>query len=282
MDSTCSGDAGGALGAALIAWYDHLGNVRNASPSDDMQGSFLGPEFSSCEITTYLDSINAEYEVLDDDTLIPRVASILASNNVVGWFQGRMEFGPRSLGGRSIIGDPRSKTMQSVMNLKIKYRESFRPFAPAVLFEKVNDYFEFHGPSPYMLMVAPSKVSHRIEMTEDQSRLFGIDKLNINRSHLPSITHVDYSARIQTVHSETNSRFHALISEFEDQTGCAVLVNTSFNVRGEPIVCSPADAYRCFMRTEMDYLVLENIILKKSKQPPVPNDENWRDEFELD
>lgn len=277
-----AGDAGGALGAALVTWYDYYGNTRTTNPNDDMQGSYLGPQSTTSEITSYLDSVNAKYETLDDDILMPKLASILASENVVGWFQGRMEFGPRSLGGRSIIGDPRSTKMQSVMNLKIKYRESFRPFAPAVLAERVGDYFEHNTSSPYMLMVAPIVESRRLKMTDVQSKLFGIEKLKINRSDLPSITHVDYSARIQTVHTETNPRFYSLISEFEKQTECAVLVNTSFNVRGEPIVCTPEDAYRCFMRTEMDYLVLENVILDKSQQPEWAKDESWRDEFELD
>ena len=277
-----AGDAGGALGAALVTWFEHYNNTRTVQTEDAMQGSYLGPQSTVSDITSYLDSVDAKYERLDDKVLLPQLASILATDNVVGWFQGRMEFGPRSLGGRSIIGDPRSKKMQSVMNLKIKYRESFRPFAPAVLAERVGDYFEHNTSSPYMLMVAPIVKSRRIKMTEEQKGLFGIEKLNISRSDLPSITHVDYSARIQTVHSETNPRFYALIEEFENQTGCAVLVNTSFNVRGEPIVCSPEDAYRCFMRTEMDYLVLENIILDKRQQPEWAKDESWRDEFELD
>jgi carbamoyltransferase len=277
-----AGDAGGALGAALVTWYDYYSNARTVNLNDDMQGSYLGPKSSAAEITIYLDSVNAKYEILNDEVLMPKVASILASENVVGWFQGRMEFGPRSLGGRSIIGDPRSTKMQSVMNLKIKYRESFRPFAPAVLAERVSDYFEHSTSSPYMLMVAPIVESRRLEITEEQSTLFGIEKLKVNRSDLPSITHVDYTARIQTVHNDTNPRFYTLISEFEKQTDCAVLVNTSFNVRGEPIVCTPEDAYRCFMRTEMDFLVLENVILDKREQPEWAKDETWRDEFELD
>lgn len=277
-----AGDAGGSLGAALVTWYDYYDNPRTVQPDDAMQGSYLGPKSTDADISSYLDSVNAKYEPLTDDVLMPKLASILASENVVGWFQGRMEFGPRSLGGRSIIGDPRSNKMQSVMNLKIKYRESFRPFAPAVLAERVGDYFEHTTSSPYMLMVAPIVESRRVKMTEEQTELFGIEKLKINRSDLPSITHVDYSARIQTVHNNTNPRFHALIKEFETQTDCAVLVNTSFNVRGEPIVCTPEDAYRCFMRTEMDYLVLENVILDKREQPEWAKDESWRDEFELD
>jgi carbamoyltransferase len=277
-----AGDAGGALGAALVTWYDYYENTRVTHAADNMQGSYLGPKATDSEIITYLDSVNAKYEILSDDVLMPKLSSILASENVVGWFQGRMEFGPRSLGGRSIIGDPRSKKMQSVMNLKIKYRESFRPFAPAVLAERVSDYFEHEESSPYMLMVAPIVESRRVKMSKEQKKIFGIEKLKVNRSDLPSITHVDYSVRIQTVHNETNPRFYALIKEFEKQTGCAVLINTSFNVRGEPIVCTPKDAYQCFMRTEMDYLVLENIILDKRNQPLWDQDESWRDEFELD
>jgi len=277
-----AGDAGGSLGAALVTWYDHYNNARKENVNDSMKGSYLGPQSSESSIVSYLNSVNAKYDIQSDDVLMPKLASILASENVVGWFQGRMEFGPRSLGGRSIIGDPRSKKMQSVMNLKIKYRESFRPFAPAVLAERVSDYFEHKSSSPYMLMVAPIVESRRLKMSKEESSLFGIEKLKINRSDLPSITHVDYSARIQTVHKETNPRFYSLIKNFEQQTDCAVLVNTSFNVRGEPIVCTPEDAYRCFMRTEMDYLVLENVILDKREQPEWAKDESWRDEFELD
>ncbi len=249
---------------------------------DQMGGSYLGPKFSDAEILDYLMLVKAVYLRLEDAELMPELAKILAAENVVGWFQGRMEFGPRALGGRSIIGDPRSPKMQSVMNLKIKYRESFRPFAPSVLAERVSDYFEQYSPSPYMLMVAPVKESLRIPMTAEQKQLFGIEKLNIPRSEIPAITHVDYSARIQTVHKETNPRYHDLISHFEKLTGCAVLVNTSFNVRGEPIVCTPEDAYRCFMRTEMDYLVIENFLLAKTEQPAWEKDESWKNEFELD
>jgi carbamoyltransferase len=211
-----------------------------------------------------------------------QLAELLEGESVVGWFQGRMEFGPRALGARSIIGDPRSAAMQSVMNLKIKYRESFRPFAPSVLAEEVSDYFELDSASPYMLIVAPVRESRRIAMTEAQQQLFGIEKLNVPRSELPAITHVDYSARVQTVHADTNPRYHALLSAFKQRTGCPVLVNTSFNVRGEPIVCTPDDAYRCFMRTEMDYLVIENFLLRKADQPPMPQDDSWKEEFELD
>ena len=277
-----AGDAGGSLGAALSIWHEYLGNPRTASADDDMQGAYLGPRNSPEDIKAYLDSVGASYEELEDPLLMPRVADILGDENVVGWFQGRMEFGPRSLGGRSIIGDPRSQQMQSVMNLKIKYRESFRPFAPAVKAERVSDWFEIDRKSPYMLLVAPVKKEKCRIMTEEQQHLFGIEKLNIPRSEIPSITHVDYSARIQTVHKKTNPRFHRLLDAFEDATGCPVLVNTSFNVRGEPIVCTAEDAYRCFMRTEMDYLVLENFLLCKSRQPPWQETTDWREEYALD
>lgn len=277
-----AGDAGGALGAAMAVWYEHHGAARTVNGKDSMSGSYLGPRFSSEGIKTQLDAIGAQYTVLEDGELMPKLANILANENVVGWFQGRMEFGPRSLGGRSIIGDPRSTKMQSIMNLKIKYRESFRPFAPSVLSERVSDYFELDKNSPYMLIVAPVKKSLRIPMTDKQKQLFGIEKLNLKRSELPAITHVDYSARVQTVHPDTNPRYHKLLSEFESQTGCAVLVNTSFNVRGEPIVCTPNDAYRCFMRTEMDYLVIENFLMVKTDQPKWEKDDSWMNEFELD
>ena len=277
-----AGDAGGALGAALAVWHDRHDGVRKVEPGDSMSGAYLGPQFNKEEIRQYLDSAGAVYEELDDDVLMPRVADILSQENVVGWFQGRMEFGPRALGARSIIGDPRSKKMQSVMNLKIKYRESFRPFAPSVLMEEVQNYFDHDRGSPYMLMVAPVSEQIRTPMTPDENKLFGIDKLNVSRSELPSITHVDYSARIQTVHRCTNPRYHALISAFQVKTGCGVVVNTSFNVRGEPIVCTPEDSYRCFMRTEMDYLVIENFLLHKPDQAKVASDEGWMNEFELD
>jgi carbamoyltransferase len=278
-----AGDAGGAVGAALSGWHEYLGRPRNPDESlDAMQGAFLGPRYTNDEIRGYLDSIGAKYVSLPDEALLSEVARVLADGKVVGWFQGRMEFGPRALGARSILGDPRNTTMQSVMNLKIKYRESFRPFAPSVLAERVSDYFEHEGESPYMLMVAPIRKELRIPMTAEQEALFGIEKLNVVRSTLPSITHVDYSARIQTVHAETNARYHSLIAAFERLTGCGVLVNTSFNVRGEPIVCSPEDAYRCFMRTEMDYLVLEDQLLRKTEQTKRPTDESWKKEFELD
>jgi carbamoyltransferase len=229
-----------------------------------------------------LSGLGARYQRLEDDDLLARLAKLLEAGNVIGWFQGRMEFGPRALGGRSIVGDPRNTRMQSVMNLKIKYRESFRPFAPSVLAECVDEYFQLDRPSPYMLLVADVREDLRIPMTPEQQSLFGIERLNVPRSSIPAVTHVDYSARIQTVHRETNPRYHALLEAFRQRTGCGVLVNTSFNVRGEPIVCTPGDAYRCFMRTEMDYLVVENLLLAKREQPVVERDESWREEFELD
>jgi carbamoyltransferase len=277
-----AGDAGGALGAALAIWYEYLENPRAPLAGDAMSGSYLGPRAHSSEITRYLDSVNASYTALDDDDLYLTLAQALADESVVGWYQGRMEFGPRALGGRSIIGDPRSKKMQSTMNLKIKYRESFRPFAPAIIAQKVGDWFEHEHTSPYMLMVAQLRPEKCVPMSDHQKSLFGIEKLNIARSEVPAVTHVDYSARIQTVHSSTNPRFYALLEAFEEITGCPILVNTSFNVRGEPIVCSPEDAYRCFMRTEMDYLVVENIVLAKSDQPPWSESVGWKESFELD
>ncbi|MDA0823859.1 MAG: carbamoyltransferase [Proteobacteria bacterium] len=277
-----AGDAGGALGAALSVWHEYLDMPRVADPADSMAGSYLGPKFSELEIKSYLDSANANYKNLDDTKLMPQLADILAQENVIGWFQGRMEYGPRALGGRSIIGDPRSKAMQSVMNLKIKYRESFRPFAPSVLANRVSDYFDIDHCSPYMLLVAPVTERLRKPMTKEQESLFGIEKLNVPRSEIPAITHVDYSARIQTVHQETNPRYYDVIKHFEQRTGCPIIVNTSFNVRGEPIVCTPEDAYRCFMRTEMDYLVIERFLMAKADQPVWQKDDSWKDEFELD
>ncbi len=277
-----AGDAGGALGAALSVWHEYLDKPRQAQKNDSMQGAYLGPQFDNLEIQHYLDSVQAPHEYLNDNELLPRLAEILAEENVVGLFQGRMEFGPRALGGRSILGDPRSVKMQSVMNLKIKYRESFRPFAPSILAERVHDYFELDGASPYMLLVANVQSAFHLPLTDEQQTLFGIEKLNIPRSSLPAITHLDYSARIQTVHQETNPRYYGLLKAFETLTNCPVLVNTSFNVRGEPLVCTPQDAYQCFMRTEMDYLVLENCLLTKLKQPAWAKDEAWQQEFELD
>ena len=277
-----AGDAGGALGAASIAWHQLEKKPRCVNGADAMRGSFLGPAYDAETIRKQLDELGAVYVRLSDEELFPRVAEMLAGENVVGWFQGRMEFGPRALGARSIIGDPRSGRMQSVMNLKIKYRESFRPFAPSVLAERVSDYFELDSPSPYMLLVAPVRESLRIPLTGEQEGLFGIEKLNEKRSELPAITHVDYSARVQTVHRETNPRYFALLEAFESTTGCGVLINTSFNVRGEPIVATPEDAYRCFMRTEMDYLVIEDFLLDKKSQPHWERDDSWKEEFELD
>ncbi|MCS5621221.1 MAG: hypothetical protein NZ656_04680, partial [Nitrospinaceae bacterium] len=277
-----AGDAGGALGVALSIWHQMLGNERLANGKDSMRGAFLGPKFEEDEIRQFLDGQGIPYKYYDDPQLAPAVVEDLQAGKIVGLFQGPMEFGPRALGGRSIIGDPRNSKMQSTMNLKIKYRESFRPFAPAVLAEKVQEWFEIDTESPYMLMVAGVREDKRIPMTEEQKKLFGIDLLNIPRSQIPAITHVDYSARIQTVHAETNPRFYELIREFEKATQCAVLINTSFNVRGEPIVCTPEQAYRCFMRTEMDTLVLENFVLDKKEQKPLEEDSNWKEEFELD
>jgi len=277
-----AGDAGGALGAAAVIWHEYLGNERTSDGKDKMRGSYLGPQATAEQIRTQFDAAGAVYEELPDEQLMPRLAEILDTENVVGWHRGRMEFGPRALGGRSIIGDPRSAKMQSVMNLKIKYRESFRPFAPSVLDYRVGDFFEQKTASPYMLIVAPVKEELRIALTEDQQKLFGIQKLNLKRSELPAITHVDYSARIQTVHKDTNPGYHAVLEAFNERTDCGVLVNTSFNVRGEPIVCTPADSYRCFMRTEMDFLVVENFLLDKRQQPQWDEKENWKEEFALD
>lgn len=278
-----AGDAGGAVGAALSAWHLYENKPRIAdNVKDQMRGSYLGPAFSNDEIESRLKQLGAAYVRLDEKDLFNRVADELASGKVVGWFQGRMEFGPRSLGGRSILGDARSTKMQSVMNLKIKYRESFRPFAPSVLRERVSDYFQMNCDSPYMLLVAPVLEKRRLPFNPGQKGLWGIDLLNIPRSDIPAVTHLDYSARVQTVHEDTNSRYHRLLKAFEEKTGYAVLVNTSFNVRGEPIVCTPEDAYRCFMRTEMEVLVLENCVLMKEEQKPLEGDSDWKKEFELD
>jgi len=277
-----AGDAGGAIGAALSAYYQLMEKPRVLQVPDATKGSYLGPKFSNDQIKTYLDKIGASYIELDDKELMPKLAEVMDNEQVVGWFQGRMEFGPRSLGARSIIGDARSTKMQTVMNLKIKYRESFRPFAPVVKYDKVSEWFEHKGSSPYMLIVAPVKEDKRTQMSAEQDKLFGIDKLNIPRSQIPAVTHVDYSARVQTVHPETNPRFYHLLDAFEERTDCPVLVNTSFNVRGEPIVNTPEDAYRCFMRTEMDYLVMENIFIDKTTQPEWKEEGDWRNEFALD
>ncbi|GAB6281452.1 MAG: carbamoyltransferase [Ignavibacterium sp.] len=277
-----AGDAGGAIGAALIIWHQYLNNERIIPHSDKMNGAYLGPEYSEEEILTFLNSNKIPYKKLSWEELPKVVAELLAKENVIGWFQGRMEFGPRALGNRSILGDARSPKMQETMNLKIKFRESFRPFAPSILAEKLSNYFELEKESPYMLLVANVKKERRKEMTEEQKKLFGIDKLNIARSDIPAVTHIDYSARIQTVHKETNKLYYDLIAQFEKEQNCAVIVNTSFNVRGEPIVCSPLDAYKCFMRTNMDYLALGNFLLDKKIQPTFNDDINWKKEFELD
>ncbi len=278
-----AGDAGGALGAATFVWHQLLDQARVADGKTDSQmGSYLGPEYSTEEIRRFLDSNSYPYTEAPDGVLTDVVSELIAQGKVIGWFQGRMEFGPRALGARSIIGDARNPKMQSQMNLKIKYRESFRPFAPSVLMENLDQYFELDRPSPYMLLVADVQENIRRKMTDNEKHLWGIDKLNVSRSEIPAVTHVDYSARIQTVHKETNPRYHELISKFHDKTGCSVIVNTSFNVRGEPIVMSPQHAYLCFMRTEMDYLVLGNFILDKKLQSALTGDSDWRKEYDLD
>ena len=278
-----AGDAGGALGAALSVWYSYLDNKRQVNGTTDAQfGSYLGPAFGEAEVLEFLNTFDIEYTRMEDGDKYSTVARLLADENVVGWFQGRMEFGPRALGSRSIIGDARSPEMQKKMNLKIKYRESFRPFAPSVLAEEVSNYFQLDRPSPYMLLVADVKEHLQRRMSEEESKLFGIDKLNVSRSEIPAITHVDYSARVQTAHKETNPEYWQLIHTFKELTGCPVIVNTSFNVRGEPIVCTPMDAYKCFMRTEMDYLALGDFLLDKRKQPIFHDDIDWQQEFELD
>jgi carbamoyltransferase len=275
-----AGDAGGALGAALVGYHMQLDQKRRAN-GDAMQGSYLGPAFSQEEIEARLTSCGAKFELLEDTALISICAETLAQGKALGWFQGRMEFGPRALGNRSILGDPRSPIMQKTLNLKVKYRESFRPFAPSVLRERVSDWFELDRDSPYMLLVADVVKARRREMTADEKQLFGIDKLNVPRSDIPAVTHVDYSARIQTVHADTNPRYYALLSAFERKTGCPVLVNTSFNVRGEPIVCTPEDAYHCFMGTELDSLAVGNCYLRKEDQNSALK-QNYESAFELD
>jgi carbamoyltransferase len=277
-----AGDAGGSLGAALAAYHLELDRPRHLSNElDGMSGSYLGPSFADDEICERLTAAGASFELLGDDAVIDRTASALADEKAVGWFQGRMEFGPRALGARSILADARSPTMQRTLNLKVKYRESFRPFAPSVLREDVADWFELDTDSPYMLMVADVVEPRRREMSEAERNLFGIDKLNVPRSEIPAVTHVDYSARIQTVHRETNPRYHALLARFKALTGCPVLVNTSFNVRGEPIVCTPEDAFRCFMGSEIDLLVVGNCLLRKGDQDPALR-LDYRDRFDPD
>ncbi len=279
----CAGDAGGALGAALAIWHHYLDKPRDVNGEGDKQsGSYLGPQFAKDEIKKFLDEKEYPYKECMEVELYDEVSRRLENGETIGWFQGRMEFGPRALGARSIIGDARNPEMQKKMNLKIKYRESFRPFAPSVLLENVSEWFEYDNESPYMLMVAPVKEEKRISMTNEEMNLFGIDKLNIPRSNIPAITHVDYSARIQTVDGKYNQRYYRLMKRFYENTGCPVIVNTSFNVRGEPIVCTPEDAYRCFMRTEMDTLVLGEFVLSKNEQPEWKEKKDWREEFELD
>ena len=289
-----AGDAGGALGVAQLIAHRHLGlprlrRYRESTPEgtepqrvDLMRGSYLGPEYSAGELETYLTSVGARFRRLDRAALLDETARLLADEKVIGWFNGRMEFGPRALGSRSILGDPRSPKMQAQMNLKIKFREGFRPFAPSVLRERVHQYFELDGDSPYMLLVAPVKTDRRIPMTESETALWGIDKLNVIRSDIPAVTHIDYSARIQTVSRDVNPDYHDLIAAFEARTGCAVIVNTSFNVRGEPIVCTPHDAYTCFMRTQIDHLVLGPFMLDKADQPEWKETTEWMTHFQLD
>ncbi len=279
-----AGDAGGALGCALLAHYQVEGRPRKADGRQDaMKGSLLGPGYSQEEIELFLKAEGAPYTMVEkEEELVSQVADLLAEEKVVGWFQGRKEYGPRALGARSILGDPRSPKMQEVMNLKIKYRESFRPFAPAVLRERVADYFDLDTDSPYMLLVAPVNEKRRIHMQEADRQKFGIEKLNVQRSDIPAVTHVDYSARIQTVDGQANPRFYRVLKAFEARHGCPLVVNTSFNVRGEPIVSSPEDAYRCFMRTEMDFLVMGNCILAKTQQPQKLENDNWQTTFALD
>jgi carbamoyltransferase len=278
-----AGDAGGALGAALFTWYHYLENTRSADDRQDFQrGSYLGPEYKNSFIADYLNKYTIPHTELRDDEIPEKIADLIAQEKVIGWFEGHMEFGPRALGARSIIGDARSPKMQEVMNLKIKFRESFRPFAPTVIKERVSDYFEMDCESPYMLLVAPVKKELCREMTDDEQNLFGLDKLHVSRSTIPAITHVDYSARIQTVDRINNPLFHAMIETFDRKYGCAVVINTSFNVRGEPIVCTPEDAYLCFMRTNIDYLIMGNFLLDKTAQKPLKKDVDWRKQFELD
>lgn len=278
-----AGDAGGALGAALFTWYQYLGNKREADDKNDFQkGSYLGPRYSNEEIIEFLKLKNAPYAEIKDKEIPERIADLINGGKVIGWFQDRVEFGPRALGSRSIIGDARSPKMQETMNLKIKFRESFRPFAPSVLEEKTAEYFELDKKSPYMLLVAPVKETKRCKVAQDESRLFGLAKLNVARSEIPAVTHVDYSARIQTVNRDNNPRYYDMMKKFDEKYGCPVIINTSFNVRGEPIVAKPEHAYLCFMRTNMDYLIMGNVILEKKSQKALDRDIDWLREYELD
>jgi len=278
-----SGDAGGALGSALIGWYNYFKNLRKTDPENDSQkGSYLGPEFSDEDILQFLKQNEINFAKIEDEEIPQMISDLIAQEKVIGWFQGRMEFGPRALGARSIIGDARSPKMQTQMNLKIKFREGFRPFAPSVLAEKVNKYFDMKVNSPYMVLVAHIKKDHQKIMSPEEQQLFGIDKLNVIRSDIPAVTHVDYSARIQTVHKETNKLYYELIKRFDEDYNCAAIINTSFNVRGEPIVCTPEDAYRCFMRTNIDFLVMGNYLLDKTEQKNFNENKDWKKEFALD
>ena len=278
-----AGDAGGALGAAFFVWHQVLKKPRTAdNKQDQLKGSYLGPEFKKEEIEAFLKEARIPYKELSNDEVVEKTADLIAQEKVIGWFQGRLEFGPRALGARSILGDARSPKMQETMNLKIKFRESFRPFAPSVLREKVSDYFEMNTDSPYMLLVAPVNAKHCHKMSEAQENLFGIEKLNVSRSDIPAVTHVDYSARIQTVDEKSNPLYYRLLKRFDEKYGSAVIINTSFNVRGEPLVCTPSEAYLCFMRTEMDYLVLGNYLLDKKEQEPLKQEDDWKKKFELD
>ena len=278
-----AGDAGGALGAALRVWHGYLGKERAVREGGDGQrGSYLGPEYSDDDIHAFLQANHVPYAHLDTDTLVSRVADLIADEKVIGWVQGRMEFGPRALGARSILGDARSPKMQETMNVKIKFRESFRPFAPSVLAERISDWFEIDRESPYMLLVAEVKKERQKPMTEEEVSRFGLQKLYVTRSDIPAVTHVDYSARIQSVNKDDHPLYHRLITAFEEKYGCPVIINTSFNVRGEPIVCTPEDAYRCFMRTNMDYLVMGNYLIDKTEQKTLEGDTDWRKEFQLD
>jgi len=276
-----AGDAGGSLGAALAYWHQELNNERKISSSDSMRGAYLGPKFENSAIEKELISIGANFQKKSEEELLNILATELSKEKTVGWFQGRMEFGPRALGARSIIADPRSAKMQKELNLKVKFRESFRPFAPSVLSEDVSDWFDLKVPSPYMLLVADVKKEIQVPMTSKEEALFGIEKLNVKRSKIPSVTHVDYSARIQTVHQETNLRYYKLIKKFKEITNCPILVNTSFNIRGEPIVCSIKDAYRCFMGTNLDILTIGDFILFKDKQNLLL-EKNYQNQFKLD
>ena len=276
-----AGDAGGSLGAALALWYIEQNNPRVVSLNDDMQGSYLGPEYNQKQIENELDKIGAVYEIKNEEDLLNQTANDLSKGKAIGWFQGRMEFGPRALGNRSILGDPRSSEMQKNLNLKVKYRESFRPFAPSILREDLTKWFNINVDSPYMLMVSNINNDKTIEMNEEQKKLFGIDKLNVKRSEIPAVTHVDYSARIQTVHKETNEKYFKLIKKFKEKTNCPIIVNTSFNVRGEPIVNTPLDAFNCFMGTELDKLIIGNCYLEKNKQD-ISLKKDYSKEFELD